>query len=297
MTLIITPSSQPNSSTSAQFRAWGVIVGNALLGLGLARSTDVGAINWTTVIAPTVDQTSAGWEIFMFQDALQATHPVFIKMEYGVCSQFAPGGAALWMTVGSGSDGAGNLTGQVGARMSVTGEGGVLTPSTSYFSGGPNRFVFLQWGSYAASNRFYCPFASVERTHNSAGGDTGVGVIAMAGGDFGGPYNQFIPSSGAVPAARTDWATVMPNATTSASGNSVYLYPIRIWANLAESSPSLNVFLYFGPDLTASNPVSVNCWDGNTHTVNPLGFPGQAGNGILPTAFGASNPFIGMRWD
>lgn len=90
------------------FRAWGSEFSAALLAVGLTKTSDTGQIDWGTVAKPTAN-TDAGYEIWRFNDALQATQPIFMKFSFGTHSTLAKG--RIRVVVGSGSDGAGNLTG------------------------------------------------------------------------------------------------------------------------------------------------------------------------------------------
>lgn len=98
-------------STDAGFRAWGSEFSSLLASVGLVKASDTGQINWTTVLKPTESNGVAGFEIWKFNDSLSATAPIFIKIEYGNVSSIARPG--LYITVGSGSDGSGVITGVV----------------------------------------------------------------------------------------------------------------------------------------------------------------------------------------
>lgn len=96
-----------HNATVADFRAWGSAVSQGFADVGLVKVNDTGTVNWSTVAAPSVN-FSAGWEIWRFADAAQAQYPIFFKIEYGALNgATAPG---LWITVGGGSDGSGNIT-------------------------------------------------------------------------------------------------------------------------------------------------------------------------------------------
>jgi hypothetical protein len=159
--------------TDADFRAWGADYKTHLAAIGCVQTADTGQINWATATRPTTPvNTAAGYEIWRFNDALQATAPIFFKLEYGtggstnaaVGSQ-APG---MWLTVGTGSDGAGNITGVVSVRrqLHTTSSGtsttitttATTTPSQSYFchAAGFLGCIFhygstllIPWGSFA----------------------------------------------------------------------------------------------------------------------------------------------------
>src|SRR6186997_665737 len=105
-----TPANFTNSS-DANFRVWGAYISSKLLAGGMVQTADTGQINWTTVLTPTGINTYAGYEIWRFADALQASAPVYFKIEYGEGSNVD--GPAVRVKFGTGSDGAGNLTGNV----------------------------------------------------------------------------------------------------------------------------------------------------------------------------------------
>lgn len=95
-------------TTNAGFRAWAAMVHKALVEVGMVQTSDTGQINLETAETPAVNSTYAGYEIFRFDDALQATQPIFIKVEYGRGA--AEGRPALRITYGRGSNGSGTLT-------------------------------------------------------------------------------------------------------------------------------------------------------------------------------------------
>lgn len=87
-------------ASNADFRQWGKELSDAMRTAGLVVASEVpNQINWTTVNNPAFINTVAGFEVYKFNDALQAAAPVFIKLEYGY------GGATtvptIWITVGS----------------------------------------------------------------------------------------------------------------------------------------------------------------------------------------------------
>jgi hypothetical protein len=72
----------------ATFRAWGSGIAAQIAAMGLVQTSDTGQINWVTVARPALN-TIAGYEIWRFNDALQATKPVFIRIDYGTSSPVA----------------------------------------------------------------------------------------------------------------------------------------------------------------------------------------------------------------
>lgn len=110
-------------ATTAQFRAMWSEFSAKLQLCGLIKTGDTGQIDWLTAVVPTVIHTVAGFEMYRFDDALQATKPVFIKIEYGY--GFALSVPTLFVTVGTGTNGSGTLTGTVSLRKRC---GNYVTP-------------------------------------------------------------------------------------------------------------------------------------------------------------------------
>lgn len=100
-------SSRIRHDSDANFREWGSELSGKLATVGLVQTADTGQINWTTVTRPG-SNTNAGYEIWRFDDALQATAPVYIRLDYGTGSTTtAP---RIQLTVGDGSNGSGTIT-------------------------------------------------------------------------------------------------------------------------------------------------------------------------------------------
>lgn len=171
-------------NSDAAFRAWGGALSNALQSCGLTKTADTGQIDWNTVMRPGVNGVG-GYEIYAFNDALQATAPVFIKIEYGT------GGNAsypqIWITVGTGSDGAGTLTGLVSTRT-ATGSSYVSSvlastvtayPTYVCYKDGFLGFLFKVGAAYNA-NPSAVSFVAIGRSVDDTGAETGEGVYFLS---------------------------------------------------------------------------------------------------------------------
>jgi hypothetical protein len=88
---------------------------------GLTQTADTGQVNWTTVTYSSTANTSSGYEIYEFTDALQSTYPIYLKIEYGTGDDpaAANGSPTIWLTVGQGSNGSGTLTGTLTTRTQI----------------------------------------------------------------------------------------------------------------------------------------------------------------------------------
>jgi hypothetical protein len=199
--------------TDADFRAWGSGIAAQIAAMGLVQTADTGQINWTTVLRPAIN-TSAGYEMWRFADSLQVTKPVFIRMEYGIAA--VADRPRLIVRVGTGTDGAGTLTGQVGTAVTLQTSGvsktaGVVLPSLC--SGSTSRLNLLTDADFSNTNFTF--LICVERTKTNLGVDTGDGIATFF---YSVPVQQFqaIPFSGVVPAGTVNNPAISPASTAAA---------------------------------------------------------------------------------
>ena len=99
-----------SGTTDVAFRSWGSSISTALAAVGLVQTSDTGQINWTTVSKPSGATTTAGYEIWRFNDAAQSTTPIFLKLSYGTGSA-GNTTTRLLVEIGSASNGSGTLSG------------------------------------------------------------------------------------------------------------------------------------------------------------------------------------------
>lgn len=268
MSIAVITTQIPSNSTDALFRLWGANIKAQLAAAGWVNTADTGQINWTTVLAPTLANTVQGYEIWRMADALQATVPIFLKLEYG--SGSAAGNPAVWVVLGSGSTGAGALTGVLSTRQQVTGTL-TATPCNWYISGDTNRFGFALASS--AGNSF---LLSIERTVDVSGVVTGEGALLIvknlnswsqvAWNQITGPYTATweltIGALGPAVAPAGVWGTQLA------------VYPIYhnkgVFLN-----PGLNCLAYIDATIGAFSTISFSIY-GGTHTYMTLGGTGFA---------------------
>lgn len=175
-----------SQSTDAGFREWGSALSAGLASAGLVQTSDTGQINWTTVVRAAPDN-SAGYEIWRMDDAMQATKPVFFKLEYG--SGSSSNVPFMWLTVGSGSNGSGTITDTYLARTLIAPNGAANTGG-----GGRPTYISVQPGFVGvvvnggcltwASNNMSCGYFFVMRTTDDSAVPTadGLAIIYQNGG-------------------------------------------------------------------------------------------------------------------
>lgn len=286
MSLAVATAITPTNATDAQFRAWGSAIGVKLLAMGLIQTPDTGQINWTTVLAPLSANQVQGYEVFRFNDALQATAPVFIKLEYG--SGNATANPAIWVSLGAGSNGAGSLTGILSARQSVVCNA-AAGPITAFWSGDTNRFAFCFQGTAAAATLLI----ALERSVDTTGALTGEAVLIglQSGSTIAqrawncatGPYSAFETSWGAMGGQAAPFGT---------SGTQVACYPV--FYNKGVFMPyALNLFAYVDATIGANVPITFPVY-GTPHTYMPLGAAAITTT-LMRTAAGTSSMM--MRYD
>lgn len=93
-------------ANDADHRAFAQAIHDMLIAAGATQTADTGQANLATITRPAVGAVS-GYEMFRFNDAEQATLPIFVKVEYGTGNQ--PTIPGLRVTASYGTNGAGVL--------------------------------------------------------------------------------------------------------------------------------------------------------------------------------------------
>lgn len=211
------------NSDDATWRTWAQGIHDLLIAAGLTQTADTGQINLTTAPRPAAN-AFAGFEIFRFSDALQATLPVFIKVEYGT------GGAAdrpgLRVTAGTITSGAGVLSGQVSTtNFAIMGNQDVAGTLRTAGASGDGSQIHLFCSENAAGGAYGHGFC-VERTRDETGAPTAAGFMIcwMSSGSF---TAQTVPASGSVPSS-TSTPYVPLTSGRATVGNDVVMSPFLI---------------------------------------------------------------------
>lgn len=168
-----------SNSTTERFLGWAHGLSQALADVGMVKVETPGQIDWSTVVAPVGSWVSAGFEIWRFDDTLQAAAPIFFKVEYGTSySNSLPG---LMLTVGKGASGADILSPFVAqARVGNAAGGGsaATIASTSDVSSCPGRAcVAVVLGHSPASGSVVLPAFIIDRSRDNGGLATGDGLV------------------------------------------------------------------------------------------------------------------------
>lgn len=247
-----------NNTTNAGFQAWYNEIITQLLAVGLTQTTDTGQIGATAALPGT--STAAGYTIWKFNDTLQSTAPLFIKLEFGTGS--AAGSPMIWITIGTGSNGTGTLTGTLSARVQCAGNTAPVSTSTLYVS----RFMYsatlgILWigDKYGAqvtvgSNGAIMGFI-LSRSNDSTGASTGDAAYMITGcgnGASGGTGNGFMQIVSFLT------STVYPSGTASTAGQNYFtIIPFLLASNAFSSDVQVYPIFYMTPGINISANVGV----------------------------------------
>lgn len=158
------------NTTDAEFTAWAKDLSDAIKSC-LTQTTDTGQVDWSTTQTKPVSG-SPFYEVYRFSDALQATAPMFLRVEYGSSSS----NPLVKVTIGTATDGAGNLSGLKTAVTSLS-NAPDPSPQTTYVCYKDGCFT-LAFGANVSPSKFG-GLVIVERTRDAAGNSTPDGALAV----------------------------------------------------------------------------------------------------------------------
>lgn len=267
-----------NNVSDANFRSWGSYIAARFVTVGLIQTADTGQINWTTVTTPVGVNTYQGYEVWRFADALQATAPVFFKIQYGEGAGID--GAGVRVQFGSGSDGAGNLTGNLSAQYDA--ETTSKTAATTVIgSGSTGRFAIC--AAFDANIGLSFAF---ERSKDSAGNDTTEAVLWISHADTSGASSTISGQAavwsttlGVLGTVETIFGALFAAGTSMAFGPQTMVAPVfhnkGVFMN-----PGLNVVGYYTLNITPLGTANVYMY-GASHVYYALPSTAWASGGAF----------------
>ena len=159
----------------ATFRQWGRGISEQIAAMGLVRTSDTGQIDWATVLKP-ASTAFAGYEMWRFDDALQATAPVFIKLEYGANAGNRP---YLRPQVGQGTSGTGIVGTAYGNAQTISAPLVWPYPLLSYCSGSKSRLSLATNYNGIVTGSSYTFVILIERVKLPNGSDTDDAILTL----------------------------------------------------------------------------------------------------------------------
>lgn len=261
-------------SSDAGFRAWGSELATKFAACGLVQTADTGQINWLTVTRPGIS-TIGGYEIWRLADST-----IYMKVEYG--TNTTVGFPSLFVTFGTGSNGAGTLTGQTSTRTAVTiSSGSAIAGSTavarvSYLCVTAS-FIGLCWKiAWASLSVNSLAFFSMQKMVDSAGAPITTGFVAHYRSISGavptglGRYESVRIIATAVDYGISSNMTVIPNDITSSvvgSDNQIFLH----FAPSPRVIPLRDCFSVFNTELPLATTFTATPVGATSHTFLSLG--------------------------
>lgn len=275
----------PSNGSDAVGRLWMSAISNALSAAGWTTTSDTGQINLTTVVMTGATNTSVGYQIWQTNDGLTTW---YLKIEYGSGNANAstPG---IWLTIGTGTNGSGTLTGQTSTRRQIAASSNSASTYNCHFGGGTGWFTCMMYTQVSSATQYHFWF-SIERTKDNTGADTSTGMSIVAGSAYATAFHQTVPASGTIWAADTTFIPMAfsRNASLIAGANigtvpmlpqGQYHYPaalgvVGFYATDISNSSTFTLSRY------GTNRTYVACRLANTNTIGPFGT--AAGNAIYP---------------
>lgn len=142
-----TVTTAPFAHTSAAlFKQWVTELAALLDATGLPKTADTGQINIAGIAAVPALNTSGGYEIRALTD--QANFPLYFKIEYG--SNSNANQPQVWLTVGTGSDGAGNITNILVARIAVGNSSWPINSTVTNYNSYACNTIAAKWCYFKA---------------------------------------------------------------------------------------------------------------------------------------------------
>jgi hypothetical protein len=215
-----------DQSTDANFQAW---VDEVFTGLvtqcGMTQTADTGQMATPCATAHPAGTSTVGYYVLRFNDTLQSTTPIFIKLDFGASSN-GSNYPTMLITVGTGSNGSGTITGAMAKSTAVMGY--VVGQVTSNFV---SRFVYnatqgvagmaFKIGAYSAATTQYSGLGGfyIYRTVDNTGAPTADGfhvIFNLYNSSSGFPFSA--PVMAFYNANNTTWYPVVSGTPNGASG-------------------------------------------------------------------------------
>jgi hypothetical protein len=281
-------------SSNAGWQAWATELFDESILAGLVQAADTGQLTTPVTTPRPATNTSGGYWILRLDDALQATAPIFIRVEPGTSS----GGASfprILVTIGTGTNGAGTITGTILSSVQFTynaAPASTVTPYTTYINH-DEGFFGLAFKSGANPNG--SGFLAFNRTTNDDTTPNGNGYFivhktspananaAAVCGIFGGA---------SFAEANKNWCMVPFSITSSTAGSDFQAFKVYGVYPAARIVPQL-VVVVAGELAMGNTTGALEIVDGVTHDYISVGVAGSA----CTVSNNAATYNFAMLWD
>lgn len=216
---------------------------NAIIALGFVQTSDTGQMNTSSPPAySSVAATVYGYTVYRFDDAAQSTFPIFFKIKWRNGSTTNTSSFNHQISVGTASDGAGNITSAGGTTV----DGFNVNIDTSFMFGtqttttitnlwdiwinSDDSHITMMYAPYGSSSALQWGYFSIDRfrDENGVANDHGFGFAASASASAH-LYRGYTSTSGGYQGVATLPAFAPWYAgTTSQDGDNIPIFPAII---------------------------------------------------------------------
>jgi hypothetical protein len=164
-----------DNSTTTNYRLWAAFISQSFYNFGWTQTSDSGQCTsgsigslpvWSSVAIPVSIATN--YEVWKAADTAASTTPIYVKIEYGATSTTVE----IRITVGTGSNGSGTITGPNTGTLIVTNAGTYANNGSTaipcFASGSAGEIRFLMWQGNASFSTIF----GIERSKDTSGNIT-----------------------------------------------------------------------------------------------------------------------------
>lgn len=295
----------------SSIRAWAQFFEDTLVATGgWIVTTDTGQTLPSALNGVGTANTKSGYRIYRMNDALQATYPVFMRIDFGggINLGNSPG---IWPTIGTGSNGAGVITGilwnggSVAQPPVLTGGNSITQVTNSYGSAALNRASIALFITSAGGGTAYPLIFTIGRTKDAQGSDTGDGLLLVYTNLGQSPnmlaHSRYIVYAGGVQPFQENglsYIITQQNPTQTFAPGDVGVGIVIHFKGVSQQ-PGTNILITNNSDVSNEGTIRLILYNAVKTYVQlstlPAGkaFAGQAFNSITQD----TNSRILMRWD
>lgn len=243
-------------SVNANFQALMGAIDSNIQSFGWQLSGDTGQTDPSGASSPGTN-TDAGYRIYNTNDGGTT---VYMKILYG------EGGSAniprLTISLGTGTNGSGTLTGNTMTAVTLSHVSDNSGTHRLYMSGTAGRLMIFLGDSNTTAN-LLCGI-SIHRSIDSSGAATNTGACVFIEYSNNSYKQQYLPLSGTVPSAESQWVAAFPSGASHIVGSAVMTGHPVTWDASGAHYPTPAVAIGGTTDFTVGSP-------GNTTTITLYG--------------------------
>lgn len=244
-------------ANDTEWRSWGKGLSDALTAVGFVKSSDTGQVDWATSTKPATGSTYPVYEIRRLSDSLQSACPVYAKLEYG-CDSGA-NRPATRLSVGKGSDGAGNLTGILVTPTAMSPAASSVSTTAWAGSGDGSMVHYTPPTLVTTGNMGFV----IERSRTAGGTPTGTGLLTVLRSGASAPTVAAFNYATGTGLTQTRWPMSVPGAgaTSLTSAGKVPAFAAVVGDGQGNWWQPRSILVAAQPDSSPLVPISVPGWN------------------------------------